>query len=398
MADIFISYSKADRLIVEQLAAFLEAEGWSVWWDKSLTAGDTYRDEIMRELAAARAVISVWTPTSITSDWVRAEAGRSKADGKLIPVKTADVGYDRIPLPFGEMHTEPVENRAQIRAAVVAQLARPAATPKGLWMAWAETRYAIITWIGIIGGAITLFSNFKGVIQFADWARVLVENWQAWTHAVWKALFGWIGIRVAAIWYPSLTFLAFILTTIFAGRLALSLKRRSARLHDAATSGLRFDHWLAVSGICLLGVALVVAPMAMIVLAPDFLKVPEVVFQSALIVCYGLLLALITYAARERWAALAYVMLFLPFPILLILLARPTASTSSFAGQPHDLQLSAYAVSAFFLTTPAFIILTLAALPARVLNRRFLFLLIGLGLLLGLNELAKLELWRHVKT
>ncbi len=74
--------------------------------------------------------------------------------------------------------------------------------------------------------------------------------------------------------------------------------------------------------------------MAMIVLAPDFLKVPEVVFQSALIVCYGLLLALITYAARERWAALAYVMLFLPFPILLILLARPTASTSSFAGQP----------------------------------------------------------------
>jgi hypothetical protein len=69
---------------------FLEAEGWSVWWDKSLAAADKYRDEIMKQLAAARAVISIWTPTSIKSDWVRAEAGRAEADGKLIPVKTAE--------------------------------------------------------------------------------------------------------------------------------------------------------------------------------------------------------------------------------------------------------------------------------------------------------------------
>jgi TIR domain len=57
VADIFISYSKADREVVVLLSAFFEAEGWSVWWDKSLTAGDAYRDEIIKQFTLARAVV-----------------------------------------------------------------------------------------------------------------------------------------------------------------------------------------------------------------------------------------------------------------------------------------------------------------------------------------------------
>jgi len=91
MSDIFISYAKADHALALKLSAFLEAEGWTVWWDKSLAVADLYRDEIMKQLAAARAVITIWSPTSVRSDWMRAEAGRAKADGKLIPVKTPDV-------------------------------------------------------------------------------------------------------------------------------------------------------------------------------------------------------------------------------------------------------------------------------------------------------------------
>src|SRR5262245_18628538 len=96
-ADVFISYSKADHASALKLATHLESEGWTVWWDKSLGAADPYRDEIMKQLAAARAVITIWTPDSIRSDWVRAETGRAKAEGKLIPVKTSGVSYADIP-------------------------------------------------------------------------------------------------------------------------------------------------------------------------------------------------------------------------------------------------------------------------------------------------------------
>ena len=73
---------------------------------QNLNPGEPYRDEIMRELASARGVIVLWTQHSIKSDFVRAESGQAKAQGKLIPVKESDVAYGDIPLPFGEMHTE----------------------------------------------------------------------------------------------------------------------------------------------------------------------------------------------------------------------------------------------------------------------------------------------------
>ena len=39
MAQIFISYSRADRAVVEALSALLTAEGYDVWWDTALESG-----------------------------------------------------------------------------------------------------------------------------------------------------------------------------------------------------------------------------------------------------------------------------------------------------------------------------------------------------------------------
>jgi hypothetical protein len=167
MADIFISYSKPDRDLTLKLAAYLQSEGWSVWWDKSLGAGDAYRDEIMKQLAVARAVITIWSKNSIQSDWVRAESGRAKADGKLIPVKTADVTYPDIPLPFGEMHTENFGATELIRAAVVAQLSKPTVPPSFFRQITSAFKYHALTWIGIIGGTITLFTNLREFLYLA---------------------------------------------------------------------------------------------------------------------------------------------------------------------------------------------------------------------------------------
>ena len=149
MADVFVSYAKTDRPLASKLVAMLEAEGWSIWWDTSLGAADLYRDEIMKQLAAARAVITIWSPNSIKSDWVRAEAGEAKREGKLIPVKTSELTYADIPLPFGEMHTENISSTDLIRAAIVAQLAKPAVTPTTFWQITGLFKYNVLTWIGI---------------------------------------------------------------------------------------------------------------------------------------------------------------------------------------------------------------------------------------------------------
>lgn len=103
MADVFISYSSADRDRVRPLAEALETKGFSVWWDRALAAGDEYAGVIARELAAAKAVIVVWSKNANESPWVRDEAARARNAGRLVPVML-DPGEP--PLGFGQIHTE----------------------------------------------------------------------------------------------------------------------------------------------------------------------------------------------------------------------------------------------------------------------------------------------------
>jgi hypothetical protein len=51
---IFISYSKATPEPTQRLAKLLNNNGYEVWWDTNLTAGEVFRDVIDRELDRRR--------------------------------------------------------------------------------------------------------------------------------------------------------------------------------------------------------------------------------------------------------------------------------------------------------------------------------------------------------
>ena len=86
MADVFISYKKEDYQAAERVIAALRAEGFSVWWDDSLTPKSAWDAELEREIAAAATVVVLWTPRSVESEWVRTEAHYAHDRGKLVPV------------------------------------------------------------------------------------------------------------------------------------------------------------------------------------------------------------------------------------------------------------------------------------------------------------------------
>ncbi len=115
---IFISYSKLDPQPTRELADFLTARGYSVWWDADLTAGEVFREVIDRELDAADAVIVMWTAHSVASNWVIAEADHAARRNRLITLRTADLEPWRIPKPYNTYHTDLVSNRESILAAV----------------------------------------------------------------------------------------------------------------------------------------------------------------------------------------------------------------------------------------------------------------------------------------
>jgi tetratricopeptide (TPR) repeat protein len=120
MADIFISYSQKDPEPTKELAAELESRGYSVWWDTSLLAGAKFREVILCELAAAKAVIVIWTPNSVKSDWVIDEADRARVARKLVPLRLPEVDIQDVPPPFGALHTEVIGDVGRLVRALVA--------------------------------------------------------------------------------------------------------------------------------------------------------------------------------------------------------------------------------------------------------------------------------------
>ena len=97
MSDIFISYASADRARVKPIVDALQAQGWSVWWDRTILPGKNWDRVIEEALDAARCVIVLWSAVSAGSDWVRTEAEEAKQRGILVPVLLDEV---QIPLAF----------------------------------------------------------------------------------------------------------------------------------------------------------------------------------------------------------------------------------------------------------------------------------------------------------
>ena len=86
MADIFISYSHVDRDEAERLAYFLEQSGFRVWWDREVRTGQIFEDVIEKQISKAKAVVVLWSETSVDARWVRAEAAEAADRGVLFPV------------------------------------------------------------------------------------------------------------------------------------------------------------------------------------------------------------------------------------------------------------------------------------------------------------------------
>ena len=102
MADVFLSYASEDRERIEPLVKRLEAEGWSVWWDRALIVGPSFEEKIEEALADACCVVVAWSEHSVRSRWCRAEAAEGIERNILVPVLIDDV---RPPLQFRGSHT-----------------------------------------------------------------------------------------------------------------------------------------------------------------------------------------------------------------------------------------------------------------------------------------------------
>ena len=102
MSHIFISYKREEQATAQKLAEALQGEGWTVWWDPKIRAGEYVDDVIEKALNEAKCVLVMWSSRSVNSEYVRAEATQALEQKKLIPVMIENV---TLPFRFKRIHT-----------------------------------------------------------------------------------------------------------------------------------------------------------------------------------------------------------------------------------------------------------------------------------------------------
>jgi hypothetical protein len=107
MSDIFISYERSDQPQAEMLVERLGKRGWSIFWDRTIPIGSTWRKTIGKELNDARCVVVLWSETSVESVWVHDEADDARRRGILVPVLIDDI---QAPIGFRSIQTGNLAN------------------------------------------------------------------------------------------------------------------------------------------------------------------------------------------------------------------------------------------------------------------------------------------------
>ncbi|MAK62699.1 MAG: hypothetical protein CMK09_17145 [Ponticaulis sp.] len=99
--DVFISYKREERDKANAICAALERYGYTVWFDTRLLSGDRFRQEIKKQIDAAKAVVVLWSQRSVQSQFVIDEASYADRNKKLCP---AMLDCCDIPFGFGAYH------------------------------------------------------------------------------------------------------------------------------------------------------------------------------------------------------------------------------------------------------------------------------------------------------
>ena len=107
MSELFLSYAHEDRSRAKNLAHYLEKQGWTVWWDRKIIAGQTFDQVIEHELEIAKCVVVLWSKHSVSSEWCKNEAAFAAERGVLVPAMIDSV---KLPLEFRRRQTADLVN------------------------------------------------------------------------------------------------------------------------------------------------------------------------------------------------------------------------------------------------------------------------------------------------
>lgn len=157
MADIFISYSRKDKEVVDRLIDQLSKAGYPLWVDtEDVRGGELWQQAIVKALEACPAFILILSPHSVVSDHVRRELDLAIENKKpVLPVLikptelTAALKYQLAGVQYIDLGRDFQAGLQDLQRSLEASGIQPQAAvspsqgvqPPGKWRFWRRYRY-----------------------------------------------------------------------------------------------------------------------------------------------------------------------------------------------------------------------------------------------------------------
>ena len=100
MTGVFISYARSTEADAKRIDGALRGLGYEVWRDDQIAAHQAFGKALEERLTTAKVVLVLWSADGADSEWVRSEASRARAMGKLVQLTLDNAP---LPMPFDQI-------------------------------------------------------------------------------------------------------------------------------------------------------------------------------------------------------------------------------------------------------------------------------------------------------
>ncbi len=97
MSDIFLSYSRSEQALAEQIVALAEAAGMSVWhWTRDIVHATSHPEQTFAQIDGARCFLCIISKTTIEGDFIFPEILRAYSQHKRFVVVLTGLTYSEL--------------------------------------------------------------------------------------------------------------------------------------------------------------------------------------------------------------------------------------------------------------------------------------------------------------
>jgi hypothetical protein len=241
---------------------------------------------------------------------------------------------------------------------------------------------AVVSWLGMSGGVMTLFSHLESVLKLANWAHLLATTWGKWVNEFWNWVFGWIAFDLTSGARFQVTMAIFIILLVVGCQLSRMAGKESAEDRPIGWRNIASFN-VAVAVLIFLALSLFVFFGSEMSFFSNLSSWEWTIYTVANYAIYALCIVI----GLARWPWFSAISVAAAMVLMSLVFHNTAASLGAVTGANQTLSL---AIGTVFAILSGVTILAMA--PPQAFTQKVWLLFIGLASIIALNELSKVGL------